>query len=187
MADTKAPAAAPAAAPALPPMTTEQQLALALTALAASNTKVVELMEAQTAFNEFQKRNAVRRRKTMAEYLRQKPRKRLLHETFQNGRLINPSGLSLETIQKLDTLATGTYADGLVQIVRISDGPQGLNSRIHVFYNNRTPEQRMVFSMRFPTFTHLVNTVAAEMASRNIAPVNDPAPDPVVPEFPDEL
>lgn len=158
---------------------------MALAALAQSNTKIAELMERQTEFNEFSKRNAPRRKKTLKEYLREKPRKRLLHDVYQGGRLVNPAGLSVATIQKLDTFATGKYCDGLIDVVRITDGPKGLNSRIHIMYSNKEIGQRMMFYMRFPTFTSLVDQVVADMAAQGIQPVREPAADPIeeIPEI----
>lgn len=154
----------------------EQQLAMAIAALATSQAQIAQLMERQADFNE---KNAIRRKKTMEEYLKEKPRKRLLHQVFQNGRDVNPSGLSWETIKLLDTLATGTYADGIVDVIRIKDGLNGVNSRIHIAYNNKHEAQRMQFNMRFPTFTKLVQDIAAEMVVLGIAPVKDAAADPI--------
>lgn len=169
------------------PSATETQLAAALAALASSQTKIAELMERQTDYNEFAKQNAVRRRRTMAEYLAEKPRKRLLHEVYQNGRLVNPGGLSVETLRKLDTLATGKYADGAVDVIRVRDGINGVNSRIHIVYSNRSVEQRMAFYMKFPTFTDLVTAVVAEMAARGIAPVMDESVAASEPVFADAI
>lgn len=140
---------------------------------------IAQSMAKQSEFQEALVKNSPKRKKTMQEYLKEKPRKRLLRETYQNGRLVNPAGLSRETIEKLDTLAPGIYSDGLVQILRISDGVSGTNSRIHIMYSNKSLEQRMILYMRFPTFTKLVNAVAAEMAARGIDPVKDPVAAPV--------
>lgn len=154
----------------------EQQLAAAIAALATSQAQIAQLMERQADFNE---KNAIRRKKTMEEYLKEKPRKRLLHQVFQNGRDVNPSGLSWGTIKLLDTLATGTYGDGIVDVIRIKDGLNGVNSRIHITYNNKHEAQRMQFNMRYPTFTKLVQDIAAEMAVLGIAPVHDQPADPI--------
>lgn len=175
MADNKTAQAAPS-----PAMSTEQMLATALTALSDSNAKIASLMEKQTDYNEFAKQNAPRRRVTMAEHLATNPPKRLLHEVYQNGRLVNPAGLSLATIKRLDTIATGQYCDGLVDVVRIKAGVNGLHSRIHIIYSNKSIEQRMVFYMRFPSFTKIVNDITDEMVAREIAPVNEPSADPVI-------
>jgi hypothetical protein len=182
---TSAPSNTPVqSAPAQPaPTTMEALLAQTLSQLSASNAKIAELMEKQTAQNEFAQKNAPRRKKTMAEYLIEKPRKRLLHEAFQNGRLVNPKGLSRATLEKLDTLNSGHYADGMVDVVRIKDGVEGINSRIHIVYNNKTLEQRIMFYMRFRTFTELVNAIADEMVARDIPPVHDKAADPIEPEI----
>lgn len=180
-----APAASTPAAPAAAPMTTEQQLSLTMAALAESNKRIADLMEQQAAYNREALKIAPRRRKTMGEYLQEKPRKRLLHDVYQNGHLVNPKGLSKDTIELLDTLATGTYCDGLVQVVRIKDGLNGVNSRIHIVYNNKSIEQRMVVYMRFPTFTKMVNEIATEMKALGIAPVKEAVADPVVEEFPE--
>lgn len=196
MADTNRPAASAAATtPAAP--TTEDMLAKALAALADSQTKIANLMERQTEFNEFSKRNAPKKKTTMREFTNKHPQKRLLHPVFQNGREVNPSGLSVATIEKLDTLASGHYADGLVDVVRIKDGAGGLHSRIHILYNNKHEAQRMVFYMRFPTFTKLVDEIAAEMAvlagekgtpeyNPAYAPVMEAAPHTIIPEIDEE-
>lgn len=168
-------------------LTTEQQLALALAALAESSSKMTALMEQQAEYNKQALKIAPRRRKTMAEYLSEKPRKYLKHDVYQNGRPVNPSGLSKDTIDLLDTLATGKYCDGLIDVVRISDGPGGVNSRIHIMYNNGSMEERMMFYMRFPTFTKIVTDVAAEMKLLGIKPVEEACPDRPQPEFPESL
>ena len=170
--------------------------------LAASQAKMSELMEQQAAYNKAALKIAPRRKKTMAEYLRERNArgvtKHLPHIVYQNGREVNPSGLSKETIATLDTLATGKYCDGMVDVIRIQDGIDGIGSRIHLCYNNGTIEERMLFYMRFPTFTKLVQDIAAEMAVRAM---KDGKPDPSSPfapiiekgrdkpefEFPDEL
>lgn len=151
--------------------------------LAAAMAKIAELMERQTEYNKFAKENTQRRKKTMGEYLKEHPRKRLLHEVFQNGRPVNPAGLSKATIERLDTLASGRYCDGLIDVVRISDGVGGITSRIHIFYNNKDLGQRMMFYMRFPTFTKIVDEVVSEMAARNIKPIHEPSVDPVEEEI----
>jgi hypothetical protein len=148
-------------------------------------------MEQQAAYNKAALRIAPRRKKSMAEYLKErndKGRSKFLpHIVYQNGREVNPSGLSPETINVLDTLATGKYCDGIIDVIRVSDGPEGVNSRIHLCYNNGTIEERMVFYMRFPTFTKIVQDIAAEMAARGIAPVIEKGRDKPEFEFPDEL
>ena len=169
------------------PMTTEQQLAMALTALAESQTKMAALMEQQGVYNRQALKIAPRRRKSMQEYLHQKPRKHLKHEVYQNSHLVNPKGLSQETLNVLDTLDSGTYCDGLVQVVRITDGVGGINSRIHIRYNNKSLEQRMMLYMRFPTFTKMVLDIAADMKALGRAPVNEVFNDPPSYEFSDEL
>ena len=174
-----------------PIQTTEQLLVSTLAALAASQTKMSELMEQQAAYNKAALKIAPRRKKSMAEYLRERNNrgisKYLPHIVYQNGREVNPSGLSKETIATLDTLATGHYCDGLVDVVRISDGFEGVNSRIHLCYNNKTDDERMSIYMRFPTFTKMVMDIAAEMVTRGIAPVVEKGRDMPEFEFPDEL
>lgn len=156
------PTAPAAASTSVAPATLEAAIA----ALAQSQAKIAELMERQAEYNAEALRIAPRRRRTLVEYLKEKPRKRLLHEVFQNGRLVNPAGLSVETIKKLDTIAAGSYADGMLRVMRIKDGVDGVATRIHIFYSNKTLEQRMQFYMRFPTFTEIVNTIVNEMAGR---------------------
>lgn len=166
-------------------------LATALTMLAESQVKMTQLMEQQAAYNKAALRIAPRRKKSMGEYLKErndKGRSKFLpHIVYQNGREVNPSGLSVETINVLDTLATGKYCDGIIDVVRVSDGPEGVNSRIHLCYNNGTIEERMTFYMRFPTFTKIVQDIAAEMVARGIKPVIEKGRDKPEFEFPDEL
>ena len=175
----------PAAAP------SEPSLTQVMAQLAASQTRIAELMEQQAAYNRAALRIAPRRKKTMAEYLKERHdrgvSKFLPHIVYQNGREVNPSGLSKETIAILDSLNSGNYCDNLVGVIRIADGPGGVNSRIHICYNNGTLEERMSFYMRFPSFTKLVKDIAAEMTARNIAFVHEKGRDMPEFEFPDEL
>lgn len=174
MADEKRPAQA------VPVVVPEPTLAQAMA-------KIAELMERQSAYNEFAIKNSPRRKKTMAEYLKEHPRKRLLRPVFQNGRPVNPRGLSLETIKKLDTLATGHYCDGLIDVVRVKDGINGVNSRIHIMYNNKSEMQKMEIYIRFPSFTKMVNDILADMAAQEIKPVLEAVADPIEEEYPEAL
>lgn len=184
---TSSPAPAPAEAPA-PALTTEQQLVAALAALAQSNTRITELMEQQAAYNRAALRIAPRRKKLMGEYLAERKKagraKFLPHEVYQNGRLVNPSGLSQETIDTLDTINTGTYCDGMVDVIRMG---VGVNARIHIRYDNGTVEERMMFYMRFPTFTKLVQDIAADMKVQGKVSVKEPGAEAPEFDFPDEL
>jgi hypothetical protein len=166
-------------------------LAAALAMLAESQVKMTQLMEQQAAYNKAALKIAPRRKKTMGEFLAERHQKGLSkflpHLVYQNGREVNPSGLSKETIATLDTLVTGKYCDGMVDVIRISDGPEGINSRIHLCYNNGTTEERMTFYMRFPTFTKLVQDIADDMKAQNRAPVIEKGRDAPEFEFPDEL
>jgi hypothetical protein len=171
MADNKTVASA-TPTPTATPSSTEQMLAQALAQIAG-------LMEKQSDYNKFAQENAPRRKKSMAEYLQQNPRKRLLREVYQNGRPVNPKGLSQATIARLDTFATGTYCDGLIDVVRIKDGLNGINSRIHIFYNNKHEHQKYAFYMRFQTFTKIVDDVVADMARLGIEPVHEAVADPI--------
>ena len=174
-----------------PASSTESLLAQTLSMLAQSNAKITDLMEQQAAYNKAALRIAPRRKKSMAEYLAVRKQKGiskfLPHLVYQNGRQVNPSGLAQETIDALDKLATGHYCDGLIDVIRLSDGMDGINSRIHLCYNNRTVEERMFFYMRFPSFTKIVTDITTEMAARNIAPVVEKGMDAPEFEFPDEL
>ncbi len=138
---------------------------------------IAKSMAAQTQFQEQLAANSPRRRKSMEEYLAEKPRKRLLHDVYQNGRPVNPSGLSEATLKKLDTFAQGKYCDGLIDVIRIRDGAKGIASRIHLMYANKSLEDRMTFYVKFPTFTALVNAVTADMAAQGIAPVYEAVED----------
>lgn len=153
--------AAPAAAPA-PTYTLEDAIKL-----------IAQSMAQQTALQEQVAANTPKRRKTMEEFLAENPEKKLLHDTYQNGRPVNPAGLSAATIRLLDTLAPGVYADGLVSVARVTDGVDGINTRIHLFYSNKELGQRMAFYMRFPTFTSIVKTIADEMKALGRAPIMD--------------
>ena len=179
------------APPGASPEPSEPTLTQVMAQLASSQTRIAELMEQQAAYNRAALRIAPRRKKTMAEYLKERNdrgvTKFLPHIVYQNGREVNPSGLSKETIAILDSLNTGHYCDNLVDVIRISDGPGGVNSRIHIVYNNGTIEERMVFYMRFPSFTKLVKDIAAEMEARNIPFVHEKGRDLPEFEFPDEL
>jgi hypothetical protein len=186
------PASNPTSAPAqAAPSATETLLAQTLAQLAQSNAKLTEMMEQQALYNKAALKMAPRRKKSMGEYLAERKKrgvvKFLPHLVYQNGRPVNPSGLSQDTITKLDQLATGQYCDGLVTVNRISDGVDGINSRIHLRYNNGTVEERMFFYMRFPTFTKLVEEIASEMQTRKIAPVVEKGMDAPEFDFPDEL
>lgn len=134
---------------------------------------IAQSMAQQTQIQEQVAANTPKRRRTMEEYLVDFPEKRLLHDTFQNGRPVSAAGLSAATIRLLDTLAPGVYADGLVSVARIKEGPDGVNSRIHLFYSNKELGQRMNFYMRFPTFTSIVKTIAEEMIVLGREPVMD--------------
>ncbi len=158
---TPTPAPVPTASP-----TVEQLLAAFMQQSAAQQAQIAELMKNQLDFNKAALKIAPRRKKSLAQRQAAGKTKFLPHIVYQNGREVNPSGLSQETINKLDTIATGSYCDGLVDVLRIADGPEGINSRIHIRYNNGTVEERMVFYMRFNTFTKLVNDIYAEMAER---------------------
>jgi hypothetical protein len=138
---------------------------------------IAQSMANQTEFQKALAQNAPRRKKTLDEYLREKPRRRLLHDVYQNGREVNPSGLSRETIEKLDTFAQGKYCNGLIDVLRIRDGVNGVSSRIHIMYANKTLEQRMTFYVQFPTFRSLVDQVVADMAAQGIKPVQEAVAD----------
>lgn len=166
--------------PAVPPY--EQLLSM----FVSSQQQIAQLLEQQQEYNKQALRIAPRRKKTMAEYLAKNPRKYLKHDVYQNGHLVNPKGLSQATLDTLDTLASGTYCDGMVHVIRIRDGVGGISSRIHLRYSNMTQEQRMTFYIRFPTFTKIVQDVADEMKARRIPPVHDAAPDPPAFAFPEE-
>jgi hypothetical protein len=124
-----------------------------------------------------------RRRKTLREFLKERPQKRLIRPVFQNGREVNPAGLSDETIKRLDTVATGIYGNGMLNVIRLTDG---LHSRIHIMYSNKSIEQRMAFYMQFPSFTSIVNTVVSEMKARGVEPINEPPPPGSVEPEPEE-
>lgn len=182
------PTNAPAAAA---PSATENLLAQTLAALAQSNAKITELMEQQAAYNKAALKIAPRRKKSMGEYLAERKKKGITkflpHLVYQNGRQVNPSGLSPDTITTLDQLAQGRYCDGLVDVIRVTDGVDGINTRIHLCYNNRTVEERMFFYMRFPSFTKLVQEIAADMKAQGKAPVVEKGMDEPAFDFPDEL
>jgi hypothetical protein len=165
---------APVVAAATP---TEQLLAQALA-------KITELMERQTATQEFSAKHAPKARKTLAQYLIEKPRKRLHREAYVNGRPVMPRNLSQTTIDLLDTIATGVYTKGTVtvSVKRIDDGDKRY-ARIHLFKNDKSLEQRMMYYSAFPTFSAVVQFIHETMKANDVAPVNDPRPDPEVEEI----
>lgn len=174
-----------------PAQTTEQLLVATLAQLAASQTQMAEMLRQQGEYNKQALKIAPRRKKTLAEYLHERQKrgagKFLPHLVYQNGREVNPSGLSQATIDTLDQLASGHYCDGLVDVVRISEGPGGINSRIHIMYNNKSTEDRMTFYMRFPTLTKMVLDIAAEMVVNKTAPVIETGRDAPQYEFPESI
>ncbi len=159
------------------PSPTEQLLAQALA-------KITELMERQTATSEFAAKHAPRARKTLAQYLIEKPRKRLHRETYVNGRPVMPRNLSQKTIDDLDTLAPGVYTKNNVTVTvrRFDDGNKTF-SRIQLFKNDKSLEQRMAFYMAFPTFAEIVRFIHAEMAANGVDPVVDPRAEPEIEEI----
>jgi len=156
---------------------TEQLLAQALA-------KITELMERQTATAEFTAKHAPKARKTLAQYLIEKPRKRLHRPAYVNGRDVKPMNISQKTIDNLDTVAQGIYTKNNVTVTvrRIDDGDKKF-SRIHLFKNDKSLEQRMAFYMAFPTFASIVEFIHEHMAANGMAPVLDPRPDPEVEEI----
>ena len=174
-----------------PAATTEQLLAQTLAQLTAQQAQMTKLMEQQAEYNKAALKIAPRRKKSMAEYLSERQKrgmgKFLPHVVYQNGREVNPAGLAQETIDLLDTVASGVYCDGLVQVVRVSDGPEGINSRIHLMYNNRSTEERMQFYMRFPTLTKLVKDIIADMKANGVEPVREKGREAPQYEFPEAV
>jgi hypothetical protein len=160
----KAAESQPAVAPSEQKYTLEQAIAM-----------IAQSMQKQSEFQELLVQATPKRRKSLQEFMAERPEKKMLRDVYQNGRLVNPSGLSTATLKRLDTLATGSYADGLVHVVRIG---AGVDSRIHIMYSNKTIEQRMAFYVRFPSFTALVNAIADEMAAKGVKPVIEPAREP---------
>jgi hypothetical protein len=166
LAEQKKAAETQAAASAVPEQkyTLEQAIAL-----------IAQSMQKQSEFQEQLVAATPKRRKSLQEFMAERPEKKMLHDVYQNGRLVNPSGLSSATLKRLDTLAQGTYADGLIHVIRVG---AGLDARIHIMYSNKSLEQRMGFYVRFPSFTALVNAIADEMAAKGIKPVMDAAREP---------
>jgi hypothetical protein len=185
----QAPPPAPAAATpeAAPVLDSNALLAAAIAKMTEVMAQNADLAQQNAKFNELLVKNAPRRRKTMAEYLAKNPRKRLLHQTFQNGREVNPKGLSEETIKKLDTIAPGLYAQGLIEVERRTRGINGRDTMILIRYNNKHDSDRSNFYMQFRTFREMVDVIISEMEQKKIAPIHDEAAAPIVPEFPDEL
>lgn len=178
------PAVPATAAPAIPAAPGYEQL---MAMFVASQQQIAGLLQQQAEYNKQALKIAPRRKKTMAEYLAKNPRKFLKHDVYQNGHLVNPKGLSQATLDLLDTLASGVYCDGMIRVDRIKDGVDGISSRIHIRYNNKSLEQRMALYMRFPTFTKMVNDIAAEMKALGVAPIHEKGADAPSFDFPDEL
>lgn len=75
---------------------------------------------------------------------------------YQNGFEANPSGLSVETLQRIGELVPGKYLGGFVTIV---ETPQnGIDFR----YRNMTADHRMIQQKKFDSFTELVEKCWAE-------------------------
>lgn len=168
-------------------MDSNAMLAAAIAKMTEVMAQNADLAQQNAKFNELLVKNAPRRRKTMAEYLVKNPRKRLLHQTFQNGREVNPKGLSEDTIKRLDTIAPGLYAQGLIEVERRTRGINGRDTMILIRYNNKHDSDRSNFYMKFRTFREMVDTIVDEMVEKKLAPIYDEAAAPIVPEFPDEL
>ena len=135
--------------------------------------RLTALQEQQTRIARAQLKNAPRRKVTLKEHFKKFPPKRLLRPTYQNNREVDPNMLTTESLQLLDTVARGRYANGLLTIVRVGEGAE---SRIHLLYSNATIEQRMAFYIIYPSLNELVRKVHAEMAEKGLEPVNDPPP-----------
>lgn len=95
-----------------------------------------------------------------AEKLARDPRPKPNRPTFQNGFDVNPRGLSVDTIKKLDALKAGSYMGGKVTIQNVANG--GINIR----YTNNTPDTRMELMALFSSFSDLVHKLYDEMKAR---------------------
>ncbi len=154
-----------------------------MSVLASVLERLTALQEQQTKIARAQLKNAPRRKKTMAEYNREHPTKRLVRDTYQNNRKVDPNMLSWEALKLLDTIAPGRYGNGILTVARVGAEAE---SRIHLLYSNKNIEQRMAFYIIYPSLNTLVEKVHAEMAQRGIQPINDPPPPFAVEDDTDE-
>jgi hypothetical protein len=135
--------------------------------------RLTALQEAQTRIARAQLKNTPKRKKTMAEYRREHPRKRLIRPAYQNNRLVDAALLTPENIELLDTIAAGRYGNGILTVARVG---ALRDSRIHMLYSNKDIEQRMTFYLTYPSLNVLIEKVHTEMTARGVQPVNDPLP-----------
>jgi hypothetical protein len=129
-------------------------------ALIESTNRQTELMERLAA-------NQPKKRKTQADIVARRERKRFVHPIYQNGIEAQPYGLSDDTLKRCATLASGKYLNDVVEVVRTGKDE---NQRIHLFYDNTTVDKRMALKDSFASFSDMVLKITREMAARGIKP-----------------
>lgn len=99
-----------------------------------------------------------------AEYQRTRSQHRdkpqLTRRVYQNGFLLTRRQMSEDAINLANTLLPGIYADGTVQVVPMRDGAAGMS--LDIRYANKSPDERMNFKSRFPSFEHLLAAIVRE-------------------------
>lgn len=102
---------------------------------------------------EYQRTRSVHRDKPM-----------LTKKVMQNGVVLNRRQLTADAINLVNALKPGIYADGMISIVPLRDGTTG--EAYDIRYANKTPDQRMTFKSRWPTFTHMLASVVREASAQ---------------------
>lgn len=132
--------------------------------------QLIEILKAQgistgQAFAAAINENAPKKKVSYGEYMRRPEQiasqKTLKRVTYQNGFVVNPSGLSDATIDKLAELETGKYMSGVVDVLAKDNG-----GPIYLRYKNSSPDDRMTLASNFSSFSDLVQKLHAEMKSR---------------------
>ena len=126
----------------------------------------IDALKAQTAAHEVQtaaQLKALGRVKvSYGDYPAANPEGNPLKPAFQNGREVNPSGLSDDTIKKLSLIQPGRYLGGLITVNQTASGG------VHFKYKSTTPDERMNFTMAVHSFSDMVAKISAEMASQTV-------------------
>jgi hypothetical protein len=169
--------------------TTTTPEAVSPAAFAAALQAIADALKSQTEAQVGFAKLTPKPKKTMKQYLRERKTRGMGKETirpsYQKGRPINAQGFDPETIERLDTLATGKYCNGDLEVVRVGRGDE---SRIHIFYDSfqDNRDMRWMFYMKYPTFKVMVDAIHADMAGQGIQPVVEARPKPAFEDEPDE-
>src|SRR5215510_1365142 len=79
-----------------------------------------------------------------------KDRREWKSPTYQNGFDPDPTGLTLETIDRVANLKAGHYLKGLIEVQVSAKGA------VNFKYKNKTPDQRFALQVQFRDFTDMV-------------------------------